>query len=69
VPDVPWPAAAHTSSALGGLALTLELAGGVLGTLVGDRFGSVRTIQIGNTLLVPALVAVLACHDKYGASR
>ena len=66
-----WIRHLGASSALGGFALTLELAGGVLGTLaggrIGDRFGSVRTIQIGNTLLIPALVAVLACHDKYGA--
>jgi len=66
-----WIRHLGASSSLGGLALTLELAGGVLGTLaggrIGDRFGSVRTIQIGNTLLIPALVAVLACHDKYGA--
>jgi MFS transporter, FSR family, fosmidomycin resistance protein len=59
------------SSALGGIALTLELAGGVLGTLAGgriaDRLGLVRTVQLGNSLLLPALVALLCCDDKYGA--
>lgn len=59
------------SSALGGTALTLELAGGVLGTLAGgriaDRLGLVRTVQLGNGLLLPALVALLCCDSKYGA--
>lgn len=59
------------SSALGGVALTLELAGGVLGTLAGgriaDRLGLVRTVQLGNSLLLPALVALLCCDDKYRA--
>ncbi len=59
------------SSALGGLALTLELAGGVLGTLAGgriaDRLGLVRTVQLGNGLLLPALVTLLCCDSKYGA--
>jgi FSR family fosmidomycin resistance protein-like MFS transporter len=59
------------SSALGGIALTLELAGGVLGTLAGGRIagrlGLVRTVQLGNSLLLPALVALLCCDDKYGA--
>ena len=59
------------SSGLGGTALTLELAGGVLGTLaggrIGDRIGLVRTVQLGNALLVPALFAFLACDDKYAA--
>jgi len=59
------------SSALGGTALTLNLAGGVLGTLAGgriaDRIGMVHTIQLGNTLLLPALIALLACNDKHWA--
>jgi FSR family fosmidomycin resistance protein-like MFS transporter len=58
-------------AALGGIALTLELAGGVVGTLAGgriaDRIGMVRTVQLGNALLLPALVALLACDSKYGA--
>jgi MFS transporter, FSR family, fosmidomycin resistance protein len=59
------------SAGLGGTALTLELAGGVLGTLAGgrisDRIGLVRTVQLGNALLIPALIALLACDSKYGA--
>jgi MFS transporter, FSR family, fosmidomycin resistance protein len=59
------------SSALGGTALTLELAGGVLGTLAGgriaDRIGMVRTVQLGNALVLPALIGLLACDDKFGA--
>lgn len=59
------------SSALGGTALTLELAGGVLGPLaggrIGDRIGLVRTVQLGNALLIPTLVALLACDNKYAA--
>lgn len=58
-------------SALGGTALTLELAGGVLGTLLGgriaDRIGLVRTVQLGNALLVPSLLAMLLCGNAYAA--
>jgi FSR family fosmidomycin resistance protein-like MFS transporter len=66
-----WIRHLGASSALGGVALTLELAGGVLGTLIGgrlaDRIGMVRTVQLGNAALLPALWALLACHDRYGA--
>lgn len=66
-----WIRHLGASSALGGLALTLELGGGVLGTLAGgriaDRLGLVRTVQLGNSLLLPALVALLCCDSKYGA--
>lgn len=59
------------SSGLGGAALTLELAGGILGTLIGgrlsDRLGPVRTVQLGNVLLAPALASVLLCGNRYGA--
>lgn len=58
-------------SSLGGAALTLELAGGVLGTLtggrIGDRLGLVRTVQLSNVLLIPAFAALLLCHNKYAA--
>jgi FSR family fosmidomycin resistance protein-like MFS transporter len=63
--------ASGASTALGGTALTLELGGGVLGTLAGGRIsariGHVRTVQLGNALLVPALIALLACDNAYGA--
>jgi FSR family fosmidomycin resistance protein-like MFS transporter len=66
-----WISYLGASPGLGGTALTLELAGGVLGTLAGgriaDRIGMVRTVQLGNVLLVPALVALLACGNKYAA--
>ena len=66
-----WIRELGASSALGGTALTLELAGGVLGTLaggrIGDRIGLVRTVQLGNVLLVPALFGLLACDNRYAA--
>jgi MFS transporter, FSR family, fosmidomycin resistance protein len=66
-----WIRHLGASSALGGLALTLELGGGVIGTLLGgriaDRFGMVRTVQAGNAALPPALLALLLCGNKYAA--
>ncbi|AHH16305.1 major facilitator superfamily transporter [Nocardia nova SH22a] len=66
-----WIRHLGASSALGGLALTLTLGGGVLGTLLGgriaDRIGMVRTVQIGNAAMLPALCVLLACDDKYAA--
>jgi MFS transporter, FSR family, fosmidomycin resistance protein len=50
-----WIRHLGASSALGGLALTLGLGGGVLGTLAGgriaDRLGLVRTVQLGQDYL------------------
>ncbi|RNI21733.1 MFS transporter [Flexivirga caeni] len=66
-----WIRHLGASGTVGGAALTLELAGGVVGTLVGgriaDRIGLVRTVQIGNAALLPAMWALLACHQRYGA--
>ncbi|ANH89818.1 MULTISPECIES: MFS transporter [unclassified Streptomyces] len=66
-----WIRHLGAGSGLGGTALTLELGGGVLGTLLGgrlaDRIGMVRTVQIGNAAMLPALWAMLACDDKYAA--
>lgn len=66
-----WIRHLGASTALGGTALTLELGGGVLGTLAGGRIsariGLVRTVQLGNALLVPALIVLLACDNAYGA--
>ncbi|MFI1913519.1 MFS transporter [Nocardia sp. NPDC020380] len=57
-----WIKHLGASPAMGGAALTAFLVGGVLGTLSGgrlaDRFGMVRTIQIGSAALIPALIAV-----------
>jgi FSR family fosmidomycin resistance protein-like MFS transporter len=66
-----WIRHLGASSSLGGIALSLELAGGVAGTLIGgpigDRIGLVRTVQLGNALLLPALIGLLACDSKYAA--
>ncbi|GAB2734107.1 MFS transporter [Kitasatospora kifunensis] len=66
-----WIRNLGASSAFGGLALTLELGGGVVGTLLGgriaDRVGMVRTVQIGNAAMLPALWLLLACDDRYAA--
>jgi FSR family fosmidomycin resistance protein-like MFS transporter len=66
-----WIRHLGASSGLGGTALTLELAGGILGTLLGgrisDRFGPTRTVQLGNCLLIPAFAALLLCNNKYAA--
>ena len=66
-----WIRELGASSGLGGTALTLELAGGVLGTLaggrIGDRIGLVRTVQLGNILLIPALCGMLFCDNRFAA--
>ncbi len=66
-----WITHLGASSELGGTALALELGGGVLGTIIGgrigDRIGLVRTVQLGNTLLIPAFAALLCCDNKYAA--
>ncbi|WP_338063961.1 hypothetical protein [Streptomyces noursei] len=60
-----------------GLALPLELGGGVLGTLMGgrnaDRIGMVRTVKIGNAAMLPALwipwpVATSTLHSPWYCS-
>lgn len=64
-----WIRDLGSTSWLGGAALTVQLAGGVLGTLlggrIGDRIGMVRTVRLGNALLIPALAAMLLCPDPY----
>ncbi|MCX2731784.1 MFS transporter [Saccharopolyspora sp. NFXS83] len=66
-----WIRHLSASSGLGGLALTLQLGGGVLGTLLGgrlaDRIGMVRTVQIGNAAMLPALWLMLLCDDEHFA--
>jgi MFS transporter, FSR family, fosmidomycin resistance protein len=66
-----WINSLGSSSAVGGVALALVLGGGVLGTLLGgrlaDRFGMVRTVQLGNAALLPALVALVLCRQELAA--
>lgn len=66
-----WISHLGASTALGGLALTLELGGGVLGTLAGgriaDRIGMVATVRLSNVALLPALIALLVCQDEHTA--
>jgi FSR family fosmidomycin resistance protein-like MFS transporter len=66
-----WIRDLGATSWLGGAALTLQLAGGVLGTLLGgriaDRIGLVRTVRWGNALLAPALAALLLCQNRHAA--
>lgn len=66
-----WITHLGASPVLGGTALTLELAGGVIGTIAGgriaDRIGMVDTIRLGNILLTPAFLALLVCDNKYAA--
>ena len=58
-----WIRHLHASRALAGVALTCFLAGGVAGTLLGgriaDRFGAVRTVQLGTALILPTLAGLL----------
>lgn len=64
-----WIGHLGASPSLAGLALTLQLVGGFCGTLIGghlgDRYGLVRTVQIGNALLVPSIAALLLCRDPH----
>jgi FSR family fosmidomycin resistance protein-like MFS transporter len=66
-----WIKELGASSALGGTALTLGLAGGICGTLLGgriaDRIGLTRTVQLGNLLLLPAFALLLLVRDPIQA--
>jgi MFS transporter, FSR family, fosmidomycin resistance protein len=60
----------HTSRATGGAALTVMLAGGALGTLIGgrlaDRFGR-RSVLVGSMVALPPLIAgFLVCGPALG---
>jgi MFS family permease len=37
----------------------------LIGGHLGDRYGLVRTVQIGNALLVPSIAALLLCRDPH----
>lgn len=66
-----WIRDLGSTSRLGGVALTLQLGGGVLGTLlggrIGDHVGMVRTVLIGNIVLGPAIAAMLLTPNRYAA--
>ncbi len=63
-----WVRQMNASAQLGEMALLIELAGGAVGTLAGgqlaQRLGTVRTIQLGNLLLMPALIGLVLCKDR-----
>jgi FSR family fosmidomycin resistance protein-like MFS transporter len=58
-----WIRDLHAGRALAGAALTCFLAGGIGGTLLGgriaDRFGAVRTVQLGGIVVLPMMLAML----------
>ncbi|MEW1858962.1 MULTISPECIES: MFS transporter [unclassified Streptomyces] len=58
-----WIRHLHASRGLAGAALTVFLAGGVGGTLLGgriaDRIGMVRTVQLGGALALPMLAGLV----------
>ncbi|NUU26177.1 MAG: MFS transporter [Streptomycetaceae bacterium] len=64
-----WIRYLDASHALAGTALACFLAGGVLGTLTGgriaDRFGLVRTVQLGGVLVIPMLVGLRLMPGPY----
>jgi FSR family fosmidomycin resistance protein-like MFS transporter len=64
-----WIRHLHASRGLAGIALTCFLAGGVAGTLLGgliaDRFGPVRTVQFGTTVILPALGGLLLTPGEF----
>ncbi|CAG7617345.1 MFS transporter [Actinacidiphila bryophytorum] len=64
-----WIRHLDASRGLAGAALTLFLAGGVGGTLLGgrlaDRLGMVRTVQIGGGLVLPMLAGLLLTPGRF----
>jgi FSR family fosmidomycin resistance protein-like MFS transporter len=63
-----WIRYLNASRVLAGVALTCFLAGGVAGTLLGgriaDRIGTVRTIQLGTAVILPALGGLLLARGS-----
>ncbi len=43
------------------------LLGTIIGGRIGDRIGLVRTVRLGNALLISAFAALLWCDNKYAA--
>jgi len=63
--ELHWLRDLHASEAVAGAALGCLLGGGVIGTMIGgriaDRFGMVRTTQIGALVCLPAMVLLRVC--------
>lgn len=62
-----WIGHLHAGRGMAGAALTAFLVGGVAGTLLGgrlgDRFGSVRVVQVGSLAATPALILLRLCPN------
>lgn len=60
-----WLRDLHASKALAGVALGCMLGGGIAGTMLGgriaDRFGMVRTVQIGALCCLPTMLLLRLC--------
>jgi MFS transporter, FSR family, fosmidomycin resistance protein len=65
--ELHWLRDLHASKAVAGAALGCLLGGGVLGTMIGgriaDRFGMVRTTQIGALVCLPAMLLLRLCSQ------
>jgi FSR family fosmidomycin resistance protein-like MFS transporter len=65
--ELHWLRDLHASKAVAGVALGCLLGGGVIGTMIGgriaDRFGMVRTTQIGALVCLPAMVLLRVCSQ------
>jgi FSR family fosmidomycin resistance protein-like MFS transporter len=63
--ELHWLRDLHASQSVAGAALGCLLGGGVIGTMMGgriaDRFGMVRTTQIGALVCLPAMVLLRVC--------
>ncbi|MGW1741525.1 MFS transporter [Nocardia sp. NPDC001965] len=62
-----WIGYLESGAAMGGVALTVFLVGGVVGTLAGgriaDRIGMRATIRLGGLVAIPALIALRLTED------